>query len=167
MMRLLSLFFLWDLLPPGVKRKTKFQECLDKTHRRLSQFIDPAAIRFFRAPMGMQSATMAEVVREKGLVSVLGDVYSNDPAIGSQAPSQAKTQFHANFIAHRVRRGSVVIMHVPQRFARHQCSAVLRTVLPALKAKGLSCVPLSVLYDGAQAKSGTHERTAAENCSVL
>ncbi len=98
-----------------------------------------ARVRWFRAPQGVYTKTMAEAVRRRGLRHALGDSYADDWAMSRNAPFVSRT------ILRQATHGSVVILHQPERGFREHTLVVLREVLRGLAERGLQCVTLSQL----------------------
>merc|ERR1719326_737464 len=68
------------------------------TFRRGEDF-DAKRPKLFRPPCGLVSSAMREVLERRGYLTILGDVYSNDPAICNQV------KFHADFLLRNAKSG--------------------------------------------------------------
>mmetsp|Transcript_22478 Transcript_22478/g.50641 ORF Transcript_22478/g.50641 Transcript_22478/m.50641 type:complete len:263 (+) Transcript_22478:21-809(+) len=106
---------------------------------RVQAAVSGTAARWFRAPCGLMSTTMASVVAEQGYTSVLCDVYSDDPGIDN-AP------FHTAMLLKGMKDGSVAVLHAPDRPSRRQTLDVLREALPELTKRGFRTTTLSELF---------------------
>lgn len=94
--------------------------------------------KLFRPPKGLMSQTMEATLREMSYDIVLGDIYSDDWLIHD-------AQFHTNVLTKAACDGSIIILHIPDRPSRLQTIDILRTAIPALRARGVSFVTMSEL----------------------
>jgi peptidoglycan/xylan/chitin deacetylase (PgdA/CDA1 family) len=109
-------------------------------------------LRWFRAPQGIMTSTMAESVRQHGLKSALGDAYADDWAMAHNAAFVART------ILQQATSGSIIILHQPEVGYREHTLTILQRVLEGLTAKGMRAVTLSemeALATSANAAGGT------------
>ena len=95
-------------------------------------------VRWFRAPQGLLTATMAEAVRRNGLRHALGDAYADDWALED-------ANFVASTILRQATHGSVIILHQPEVGYREHTLTTLRLVLEGLSERGMRAVTLSEL----------------------
>ncbi|CAD7939102.1 unnamed protein product [Amoebophrya sp. A25] len=78
--------------------------------------------RLFRAPCGMLSPSMARVLTAKGIQHVLGDCYCDDLMMPD-------TDWIARTMSQQAKRGSILIMHMPERSRRsHLLEALDKTL---------------------------------------
>lgn len=114
--------------------------------------IDGAApCRWFRAPQGLYTRSMARVVRRAGMAHALGDVYCDDWALSRNASWAARTMLR------QARPGSIVITHMPEvGFRRHTLES-LSLLLDGLSARGLKVVTLTTLRRLADERRGGAE----------
>ena len=96
-----------------------------------------AKVRWFRAPQGMLTHRMAQVVRRQGLKHALGDAYCDDWAMAHNP------RFVTRTLLRQSTHGSIVILHQPERGFREHTLAILRDLLEGLTARGFRCVTLS------------------------
>lgn len=95
--------------------------------------------KWFRAPRGMMSSSMDNVLRKRGYSSILTDIYSDDWLIDDR-------DFHSSIIKHASRDGSVVVLHVMDEARVHRTVEILKDAIPALRKRGFSFLRLSDLF---------------------
>ncbi|MDX1431465.1 MAG: polysaccharide deacetylase family protein [Gammaproteobacteria bacterium] len=94
-------------------------------------------VRWFRPGSGFYDDDIVRLAAANGYRLAIGDVFPFDALVKSSA-------FHAWYVLHHVRPGSVIILH--EAGARGWRAAdTLRTILPRLRARGLEVVTLSGL----------------------
>ncbi len=112
----------------------QFERTLLDTHAALSRF---APVRWARPGSGWYNDAMLSTLAAHGYRCALGSIYPFD----AQIPSSA---FAAHYILRRVRPGAIIVLHDGgERGVR--TAAVLRTILPELKRRGLRLVTLTEL----------------------
>jgi peptidoglycan-N-acetylglucosamine deacetylase len=89
--------------------------------------------RWFRAPVGIKNLFLAGALAARGLRCVGWNVRSHD----STAHDPAKV---ADRVMHRVRPGSIVLMHEGVALDRRVRVRALEQLLDALSVRGLACV---------------------------
>ncbi|GBG34537.1 Bifunctional xylanase/deacetylase [Hondaea fermentalgiana] len=87
--------------------------------------------RWFRPPHGRLSNAMMNVLVEEDYYIALGDVFSNDAAIGGRIdpPRPSAISFHERFVQRHVKAGSIVVFHVPNKNSRKQTLPILTRLL--------------------------------------
>ena len=110
---------------------------LATTHTLLSEF---GAIRWFRPASGFYDAELLELVGSHGYRSALGDVYPFDAFVPFSG-------FHAWYVLHHVKPGSVIVMHDGAGRGWRTIDA-LQVILPELQKRGFEVVTLSELVSG-------------------
>lgn len=95
-------------------------------------------VRWFRAPHGKYSQTMAVALHERGLTNVMCDTYACCPVIQDGA-------FIGRFLAQRVSHGSIVVIHMPEHGFREWCLQGLRLFLEGLDERGFEAVTVGEL----------------------
>ena len=115
-----------------------FEGDLRSTEMVLSQYRDEVT-RWYRAPFGRLSETMRSVLDSQDLTHVLCDCFANDTAIPDP-------EWIAKFILRRVKDGSIVLIHMPERGCREWNFQAMKRTLEGLAAKGLKVVTFSELY---------------------
>lgn len=129
-----DLNFVYPKLSPD-----SFDDELSKATAAIEAAVPGHNVRWFRAPQGMMTSTMADSVRRQGLRSALGDAYADDWAMENNAAFVART------ILHQARSGSVIILHQPEVGYREHTLEALRLVLEGLSERGMRAVTLSEL----------------------
>jgi peptidoglycan/xylan/chitin deacetylase (PgdA/CDA1 family) len=120
------------LLPPA------FEEALVEAHQALAAY---GPVRWMRPASGWYSRTMIDIIQRHQYRCALGSIYPLDAAL-------PWPWFSAHYIRQNARPGAILILH--DGGARGLRTArVLRTVLPALRAKGYRIVTLSELVGAA------------------
>jgi len=95
-------------------------------------------VRWFRAPSGKISAPMSCALKKRGLKHVMLDCYANDPHIPDAS-------FVASTILRSVQKGSIIVLHMPERGFREWELEAIKKVLEGLEKKRLRSVTLSEL----------------------
>ncbi|HET6281242.1 MAG TPA: polysaccharide deacetylase family protein [Polyangia bacterium] len=108
---------------------------IDKTEAALARYGKKSVA--FRPPFGEWSQRVLDVVREKRLQTVLWDVVSGDPSVGTTADRMTRE------VLRRTKPGSIVIFHINGR--GHNTAEALPDIVRGLRARGLRFVPLSEL----------------------
>eukprot|EP00929_Paragymnodinium_shiwhaense_P086455 TRINITY_DN46978_c0_g1_i1.p1 TRINITY_DN46978_c0_g1~~TRINITY_DN46978_c0_g1_i1.p1 ORF type:complete len:521 (+),score=120.55 TRINITY_DN46978_c0_g1_i1:92-1654(+) len=122
-----------------------FQGALHESQAILDGF-GRSARRWFRAPKGMMSATMQNVLDEEGYTNVMFDRYALDTEVGD-------AEWIAERLLDKVASGSVLLIHVPERGFREWNLEALELLLQGLQERGLKAVTVSEL--AARAESTT------------
>ena len=118
-------------LPPAA-----FEQALLEAHRALAAY---GPVGWMRPASGWYSRTMIETIQRHRYRCALGSVYPFDATLPWPG-------FSARYIRRNARPGAILILH--DGGARGLRTArVLRTVLPALRAKGYRIVTLTDLVD--------------------
>ena len=108
---------------------------IDKTEAALARFGKKSVA--FRPPFGEWSQRVLDVVHEKRLQTVLWDVVSGDPSVGTTADRMTRE------VLRRTKPGSIVIFHINGR--GHNTAEALPDIVRGLRARGLRFVQLSDL----------------------
>ena len=125
-----------------VRRTGEFRAQILATGRRLEPL---GGTDLMRPGSGWINDRMVAQAAEHGYRVVLGSVYPFDVAVRS-AP------FLSWYILRNVRPGSIIVLH--DGIGRAERTArVLRTVLPALRARGFRVVSVSELLETAEAET--------------
>ncbi len=124
--------------------RSQFERTLLETDSTLSRF---APVRWARPASGWYNRAMLSTLAAHGYRCALGSIYPFD----AQIPS---SRFAAQYIVGRARPGAIIILHDGgERGVR--TAAVLRTILPELKRRGLRLVTLTELVNGEGEGVGT------------
>lgn len=116
--------------------RDQFEKTLLETDSILSRF---APVRWVRPGSGWYNQAMLSTMAEHGYRCALGSVYPFD----AQIPSE---RFAARYILRRARPGAIIVLHDGGKRGV-QTAAVLRTILPELKRRGLRPVTLTELVN--------------------
>ena len=125
--------------------KDEFRNCLldcDKFLRDECGIIPQQGqpkIKWFRAPQGVMTKSMNEVLKEEGIMNVLGDCYVDDWAFAEAG----NTDRVAPLMLKQVRPGSIAIFHMPQHGFREGCLNAIKEFLDGLQKRGMRCVSLN------------------------
>jgi peptidoglycan/xylan/chitin deacetylase (PgdA/CDA1 family) len=122
-----------------VREELGAKQCLGFDGRRPPVQGSPARLSLFRFPFGACDDASLEAVGHMGLKAIQWDVSSGDPWIG-QTPERMTRAVLAG-----VKPGSIVLFHANGR-GWHTAEAV-RSIIPALKAKGYRFVTVTELLD--------------------
>ncbi len=124
-----------------------FARELDETNEILRAFVanDTQQIKWFRAPQGVMSRAMCEVLRDRQMKNVLGDCYCDDWAFAEKVCSTS--QVVAPIMLKQAEAGSIAIFHMPQRGFRETTLDALEEFLHGLKERNLKSVTISEMMD--------------------
>ena len=120
---------------------SQFDAALADASASIERTAPGAKVRWFRAPQGVLTASMAEAVSRQGLKHALGDCYSDDWALEHNAKFVART------LLKQATDGSILILHMPERGFREHTFKVLKLVLQGLEERNLKPVTLSELHE--------------------
>ena len=113
-------------------------EILDSINKT-DLLIDPHHdVKWFRPGKGRYNDDVLKIIKDKGYVLVLADVYPYDHIITS-------TNFHSWYINHSIKPGSIIVLHDYERRGE-RTKETLDKILPKLKQKGYAVVSLGELY---------------------
>lgn len=115
----------------------EFTDDLDATEAVLAGY-RAAAPAWYRAPFGRCNARMRGVLERRGMTHVLCDVFAHDTAIPDAS-------WIARFILRRVRPGSIILIHMPERGCREWNLEAMRQTLRGLSDKRLEVCTVSEL----------------------
>ncbi len=99
--------------------------------------------RVYRPPFGVLTPGLSRLLRARGYLPVLGDIYPEDP----QRPGVERI---VRRVVPRLRGGSILILHdssAHRDFDRGQTIAALDTILREATARGLRAVPAGELAE--------------------
>jgi peptidoglycan/xylan/chitin deacetylase (PgdA/CDA1 family) len=106
----------------------------------------PYRIRWYRAPQGIYTRAMKQVLDNRGSVStrhVLGDCYCDDWALACR-----DSAFVYKTTMRQVREGSILITHMPEKNTNREAILnVLERLLCDLDSQGYRCVSLGEMWD--------------------
>ena len=113
----------------------EFNADLDETESILSQYrLNPP--RWYRAPFGKLNKTMQQVLDNREMIHVVCDAFANDTAIPD-------SEWIASFILKKVKPGSIVLIHMPEKGVREWNFKALELTLEGLHNRGLKILTLT------------------------
>eukprot|EP00980_Cylindrotheca_fusiformis_P003846 scaffold858_cov123-Cylindrotheca_fusiformis.AAC.22 len=110
----------------------------------------PEPWHWFRAPQGLMSKNMCQVLKEEGITSVLGDCYCDDWAFAQDGNIQPVAPIMLSQLD--TTGGSIAIFHMPQRGFREGSLKALRLFLEGVKRKNMHCISLTEMMAKLQTK---------------
>ena len=117
--------------------KLQFKKDLEKTHSILENYSNNIS-KWYRAPHAKFSKNMEIVLEQNGLTHVVCDAFASDTSIPDP-------KWIANYILNRVKPGSIVLIHMPEKGVREWNFEAMRLTLEGLTEKGLNILTLSEL----------------------
>ena len=117
--------------------EAEFALDIDKTENILSQFRTTAS-SWYRAPFGRINKVMQKVLDDYKMKHVVCDAFANDTAIPDAL-------WISKYILQRVKSGSVILIHMPERGVREWNLEAMRLTLEGLVKRNLKIVNLSEL----------------------
>ena len=117
--------------------KKQFLGDFNMTDSILSQYTNDVP-KWYRAPHAKFSKVMDIVINEKGYKHVVCDVFANDTAIPD-------SKWIAKYILNRVKPGSILLIHMPEKGVREWNFEAMKLTLIGLKKMGYNVVNLSEL----------------------
>ena len=123
--------------------KEEFRFDFNQTHLILNEYTVDIP-KWFRAPHGKLSKEMQQVIDEKGYTHVVCDGYANDTSIPDAA-------WISKFILKRVKPGSILLIHMPEKGVREWNYKAMELTLTGLRGMEYRVVTISELHDIANA----------------
>ena len=114
-----------------------FENDLLETNKILSEFTTNIS-NWYRAPHAAISDNMHIVLDKYNLTHVIGDVFANDTSIPDP-------DWISNFILKKVKPGSIIIIHMPEKGVREWNYKALEDILIGLSEMNLKVVTLTEL----------------------
>ena len=105
------------------------------TKKILSHYRNKAS-KWYRAPFGKLSKNMQLVLTKHDMIHVLPDIFAHDTFIPDP-------KWIAKYILKRVKPGSIILIHMPERGLREWNFEAMKLTLIGLKEKGLKVQNLS------------------------
>ena len=123
---------------PYNKHSSKdFENDLVMTNEILQTYT-PNLSKWYRAPHATITDSMHITINQHGLKHIIGDCFANDTSIPD-------AKWIANFILKRVKPGSIVIIHMPEREVREWNYEAMELILQGLKEKEYKILNLTEL----------------------
>ena len=119
--------------------KEDFEKDFNQTNQILRQYTDDIP-KWYRAPHASLSKTMQDVIDQKGYTHVVCDGFANDTSIPDP-------RWISNFILRKIKDGSIILIHMPERGIREWNLEAMELTLKGLKEKGYDIVTFSKLYE--------------------
>ena len=99
--------------------------------------------KWYRAPHAKLSKTMQSVIDTKDYTHVVCDAFASDTSIPD-------AKWISKFILKKVKPGSIVLIHMPEKGIREWNFEAMELTLKGLKEKGYDIVTFSELYELSQ-----------------
>ena len=115
--------------------KKEFEYDLLITKKILHHYRNKSS-KWYRSPFGRLSQKMQLVLQEQDMIHVLPDVFAHDTFIPDP-------KWIAKYILKRVKPGSIILIHMPEKGLREWNYEAMRLTLIGLKEKGLKVQNLS------------------------
>ena len=123
---------------------------IDTTENILSQYRKTATL-WYRAPFGRINKLMQKVLNERKMHHVVCDAFANDTAIPD-------AHWISKYILKRVKPGSVILIHMPEKGVREWNLEAMRLTLEGLLKNNLKVVNLTELQNRLYASTwASHE----------
>ena len=114
-----------------------FEKDLLETNKYLSTYTDNIS-NWYRAPHAAISDSMHIILDKYNLTHVIGDVFANDTSIPD-------ADWISSFILRKVKPGSIIIIHMPEKGVREWNYKALEDILIGLSEMNLKVVTLTEL----------------------
>ena len=114
-----------------------FEKDLLETNKNLSTYTDNIS-NWYRAPHAAISDSMHIILDKYNLTHVIGDVFANDTSIPD-------ADWISSFILKKVKPGSIIIIHMPEKGVREWNYKALEDILIGLSEMNLKVVTLTEL----------------------
>ena len=119
--------------------KEEFEEDFNQTDKILRQYTNDIP-KWYRAPHASISKTMQQVLDEKGYTHVVCDGFASDTSIPDP-------KWISNFILRKIKDGSIILIHMPEKGIREWNLEAMELTLKGLKEKEYDIVTFSKLYE--------------------
>ena len=116
-----------------------FIKDLDETERVLSAY-RAALPRWYRAPHAKFSRTMDKVIQDRGMVHIIADAFAIDTSIPDP-------NWISEYILNKVKPGSIILIHMPEKGVREWNYEAMELTLEALSNMNFDIVTVSELHD--------------------
>ena len=124
-------------IPYNKHTEQEFEKDLINTNDILSKYTDSIS-SWYRPPHAKMSKNMHRIIDKYNLRVVLGDVFANDTSIPD-------SDYISKYILNKVKPGSIIIIHMPEKGIREWNFEAIDKILEGLDKKGLDIVTLSQL----------------------
>ena len=120
--------------------ETEFAIDLDTTENILSKY-RTISCSWYRAPFGRINKVMQKVLNDRKMHHVVCDAFANDTAIPD-------AYWISRYILKRVKTGSIILIHMPEKGVREWNLKAMRLTLNGLVNRNLQIVNLTELKNG-------------------
>ena len=121
----------------------EFEQYLMGTEKWIKKF-DPdfaeKVPKFFRPPSGKSNEIMSRVLEKNDYINILGDIYSLDANYDSNPDK------HSDIIVKNIEKGSIIILHTPEKDKRQKTFEILDNIIPRIREKGFRFELLSQYF---------------------
>jgi len=124
-------------IPYNKYSESDFENDLIKTNSILTKYTDDIS-SWYRPPHAKMSKNMYKIIDKYNLTLILGDVFANDTSIPDP-------NYISKYILNKVKPGSIIIIHMPEKGVREWNLEAIDLILHGLNEKGLDIVTLSQL----------------------
>ena len=125
-------------IPYNKHSQDDFENDLIETNSILSIYSEEIS-KWYRPPHAKMSKHMINVLDKYDLTHVLGDVFANDTSIPDP-------EWIAKYILNKVKPGSIVIIHMPERGVREWNYKAMDIILEGLANRGYDILNLTELH---------------------
>ena len=129
-------------MPYNEHTKEDFEKDFNLTNEILLKYTNNIP-KWYRAPHAKISNNMQEVLNQKGYTHVVCDGFAADTSIPDPV-------WISKFILKKVKDGSIVLIHMPEKGVREWNFEAIELTLKGLKEKGYDIVTFSRLYELSQ-----------------
>ena len=119
--------------------EVEFALDIDTTEKILLQYKNTDSL-WYRAPFGRINTVMQRVINERKMHHVVCDAFANDTAIPD-------SNWISKYILKRVKTGSVILIHMPEKGVREWNLEAMRLTLDGLLKRNLKVVHLTELQN--------------------
>lgn len=98
--------------------------------------VDNVGVKWFRAPHGRYTQSMADELKTRNLTNVMCDTYASCPIVQDG-------DFIAQHLTKTCQDGSIILLHMPERHVRTWCLTALQGLLEGLKERDFKVTTLS------------------------
>ena len=117
----------------------EFKSDFDSTHNQLKKYTDNIP-KWYRAPHAKTSKVMDKFLEEEGYMHIMCDGFANDTSIPDP-------EWISNFILRKIKNGSIILIHMPEKGFREWNFKAIELTLKGLKEEGYQVVTFSELYN--------------------
>ena len=119
--------------------KEEFEKDFNETDKVLRQYTNTIP-KWYRAPHASLSKTMQKVIDENGYTHVVCDGFASDTSIPDPT-------WISNFILRKIKHGSIVLIHMPEKGVREWNFEAMELTLKGLQERGVEILTFSELYN--------------------